>query len=95
MDTATINSTAYFERLLAHFFSDHRLQFNEADCKWFLRFSNQSDAASGIDVLHANISINVLKFYLSKILGTGKDESLGMFMPRVSSCTYKTHLVCI
>ena len=87
MDTATINTSAYFERLLAHFFSDHRLHYNEADCKWFLMFSNQSDGASHMDIFRAKVSINVLKFYLSKILGTGNDKSLGLFMPEVSSCT--------
>ena len=93
--TATINSTAYIERLLAHFFSDHRLHFNEDDCQCFLMFANKSDGGSGMERFHTKVSDNVLKFYLSKTLGTGRDESLGMFLPKVSLCTSTIHLQSI
>ena len=74
MSSAQINSKSLFERLLAYFFSEYRTHFNEEDCKWFLSFSNQPDCP---------FSTMMIWFYLTKVLGIGKDESIGLFIPKV------------
>ena len=74
MTSAEINPEYFYERLLAYFFSEHRMYFNEDDCKWFLHFSNQPDCP---------FSTMMIWFYLTNILGIGKDESIGLFNPKV------------